>query len=107
MEYRLAITTCPDMEVADTIATDLVERHLAACVNILPGARSVYEWQGKVEKEQELVMLIKSRSDKLVALETRLLELHPYELPELIVVPLVGGLAPYLSWIETQLEKNK
>ena len=107
MEYRLAITTCPDMEVADTIATDLVEGHLAACVNILPGARSVYEWQGKVEKEQELLMLIKSRSDKLAALETRLLELHPYELPELIVVPLVGGLAPYLSWIETQLEKNK
>ena len=107
MDFRLAITTCPDMEVADTIASALVGERLAACVNILPGARSVYEWQGKVEKEQEVVLLIKSRSDKLSVLEARLLELHPYELPELIVVPLVGGLAPYLSWIETQLDKNK
>jgi len=107
MEYRLAITTCPDTRVADTIATALVEERLAACVNILPGAHSVYEWQGKVEKEQESVLLIKSREDRLNALEVRLLELHPYELPELIVVPLVGGLAPYLSWIETQLDKNK
>lgn len=107
MEYRLAITTCPDMDVADTIAATLVEEGLAACVNILPGARSVYEWQGKLEKEQELVLLIKSTGNRLAALEARLLELHPYELPELIVVPVIGGLAPYLSWIETQLEKNK
>lgn len=107
MPYRLAISTCPDMGVAETIATALVEERLAACVNILPGARSVYEWQGGIEKEQEVLLLIKSRSDRLPALETRLLELHPYELPELIVVPLVGGSAPYLSWIETQLEKNK
>lgn len=107
MEYRLAITTCPDMDVAETIASTLVEERLAACVNILPGARSVYEWQGKVEKEQELVLLIKSHSGMLPSLEARLLELHPYELPEFIVVPVIGGLAPYLSWIETQLEKNK
>jgi len=107
MPYRLAITTCPDPQVADSIASTLVEEHLAACVNILPGARSVYEWQGRVEKEQELVLLIKSTDDRLPALEQRLLELHPYELPEFIVVPVVGGLAPYLSWIETQLEKKK
>ena len=84
-----------------------MEEGLAACVNILTGARSVYEWQGKLEKEQELVLLIKSTGNRLAALEARLLELHPYELPELIVVPVIGGLAPYLSWIETQLEKNK
>jgi len=107
MPYRLAITTCPNAEIADTIASTLVQERLAACVNILPGVRSVYEWQGRLEKAQELVLLIKSRDDKLNALETRLLELHPYELPELIVVPVSGGLAPYLSWIETQLDKNK
>lgn len=95
------------MEVADTIASALVTERLAACVNILPGARSVYEWQGQLHRDQELVLLIKSRSDRLAALEVRLLELHPYELPELIVVPVLGGLAPYLSWIETQLDKNK
>ena len=92
------------MDVADNLACALVEEHLAACVNILPGARSVYQWRGKVEKEQELVLLMKTRSDRLAALEARLLELHPYELPELIVVPVVGGLSPYLSWIETQLD---
>jgi periplasmic divalent cation tolerance protein len=107
MPYRLAITTCPNAEVADSIASALVEERLAACVNILPGALSVYEWQGKIEREQELVLLIKSTSDRLSALEGRLQALHPYELPEFIVVPVVGGLAPYLSWIETQLEKNK
>lgn len=95
------------MEVADAIASALVTEQLAACVNILPGARSVYEWQGQLHRDQELVLLIKSRADRLAALEVRLLELHPYELPELIVVPVLGGLAPYLSWIETQLDKNK
>lgn len=107
MSYRLAITTCPNAEVADSIASALVEERLAACVNILPGVRSVYEWQGQLHKEQELVLLIKTRGDKLGTLETRLLELHPYELPELIVVPVTEGLTPYLSWIETQLDKNK
>jgi periplasmic divalent cation tolerance protein len=107
MDYRLAITTCPNMEVAETIASALVQERLAACVNILPGARSIFEWQGKLEKEQELVLLIKTRRDRLPPLETRLLELHPYELPELIVVPVEGGSAPYLSWLETQLDKNK
>lgn len=107
MDHRLALTTCPDMEVADAIASALVTEQLAACVNILPGARSVYEWQGQLHRDQELVLLIKSRADRLAALEVRLLELHPYELPELIVVPVLGGLAPYLSWIETQLDKNK
>ncbi len=106
MEYRLALTTCPDMDVAETIASALVKERLAACVNILPGARSVYEWQGELHYDQELVLLIKSHADRVAALEVRLLELHPYELPELIVVPVVGGLAPYLSWIETQLDKN-
>lgn len=107
MSYRLAITTCPNAEVADSIASALVEERLAACVNILPGAHSIYEWQGKLHKDEELVLLIKSRSDKLNALEARLLELHPYELPELIAVSVTEGLAPYLSWIETQLDKNK
>ncbi len=107
MDYRLAITTCPNMEVADAIASALVTEQLAACVNILPGACSVYEWQGRLNRDQEMVLLLKTRSDRLTALEVRLLELHPYELPELIVVPVLGGLAPYLSWIETQLDKNK
>jgi periplasmic divalent cation tolerance protein len=93
------------MEVAESLADTLVREKLAACVNILPGARSVYEWQGKVEKEEEYVLLIKSRSDRLETLSARLLEEHPYELPELIAVPIDAGLPPYLAWIDAQLDK--
>lgn len=104
MNYRLVISTCPDMEVAESIAGMLVAEKLAACVNILPGAKSVYEWQGKVEKDGECVLLIKSRRDRLPQLEKRLLEEHPYELPELIAVTIEEGLHSYLSWIDTQLD---
>ena len=107
MDTVMVYMTAGDRTEAERIGRALVETRLAACVNILPGAKSVYEWQGELHKDQELVLLIKTRSDRLAALEVRLLELHPYELPELVVVPLVGGLAPYLSWIETQLDKNK
>jgi periplasmic divalent cation tolerance protein len=95
------------METAESLATMLVDEKLAACVSILPGAHSVYEWQGKVEKESELILLIKSRDDRLAQLERRLVELHPYELPELIAVPIEGGLRPYLSWIDTQLDNQE
>ncbi len=107
MNYRLVISTCPDMETAESLAAMLVADKLAACVSILPGARSIYEWQGKVEKESELILLIKSRDDRLPQLEKRVLEMHPYELPELIAVPIEEGLRPYLSWIDTQLDNQE
>lgn len=105
MDYRLVVSTCPDTQSAETIAATLVAENLAACVNILPGVTSIYEWQGKVEKEQECVLLIKSRRDRLSQLEKRLLEEHPYELPELIAVPIEEGLHSYLAWIDTQLDR--
>ncbi len=105
MHHYLLILTCPNMEVAEALAEMLVSEKLAACVNILPGARSVYEWKGKVEKEAECVLLIKSRKDRLQMLEERLLAEHPYELPELIAVPIESGSAAYLSWMDTQLDK--
>lgn len=106
MPYRLIITTCPSMEVAESLADLLVAERLAACVNILPAGRSVYEWQGKVEHETEHLLLIKSRRDRLPALEQRLCEIHPYELPELIAVPITEGLSSYLSWIDRQLDNK-
>lgn len=105
MRHLLLISTCPTMEVANKLAEMLVSEKHAACVNILPSAHSIYEWQGKVEREQECVMLIKSREDRLQELEERLLAEHPYELPELIAVPIEKGSAAYLSWIDTQLDK--
>ena len=107
MCHYLILSTCPTIEVAESLAEMLVKENLAACVNILPGARSVYEWKGKVEKEQECVLLIKSRADRLEVLEERLLTEHPYELPELIAVPIEGGSAAYLSWIDTQLDRKE
>lgn len=105
MRHYLLVSTCPSMEVAESLAEMLVKENLAACVNILPGACSVYEWKGKVEKEQECVLLIKSRKDRLKVLEERLLAEHPYELPELIAVPIEDASAAYLSWIDRQLDK--
>lgn len=107
MSHYLFISTCPNEDVAEALAEMLVNEKLAACVNILHGALSVYEWKGKVEKEQECVLLIKSRKDRLKMLEERLLAEHPYELPELIAVPIESGSAAYLSWIDTQLENKE
>lgn len=95
------------MTVAEAVAGALVGEGLAACVNILPGAQSIYEWKGRIERETECVLLIKSRSDRMAALEARLLQEHPYELPELIAVPIEDGLRPYLAWIDTQLDKKE
>lgn len=105
MCHYLLVSTCPTMEIAERLAEMLVHEKLAACVNILPGVRSVYEWKGKIENEPEVVLLIKSRADRLQTLEERLLAEHPYELPELIAVPIEKGSAAYLSWIDTQLDQ--
>lgn len=107
MNYRLILTTCPSLEVAQQLAERLVSERLAACVNILPGAISIYEWQGQMENSAEWVLLIKSRIDLLEELETSLLAHHPYELPEFIVVPIETGHIPYLQWVDSQLDKKK
>lgn len=105
MGYQLALTTCADQGSAEALAETLLEQHLAACVTILPGARSLYRWQGRVEYEAELVLLIKTRTDRFEALRACLLEHHPYELPELIAVPIESGSPAYLNWINQQLDK--
>jgi len=106
MSYLLTITTCPDVETAERLGATLLERHLIACVNILPGAVSMYEWKGTVERDQECVLLMKTREDAFDTLRDTVLELHPYELPEVIAVPIQRGLAGYLCWIDEQLNKQ-
>lgn len=102
---QLILSTCPDQQSADTIATALVEQGLAACVNIVPGIQSIYLWQGKVERQGELLLLIKARGDAFSAISARIVELHPYELPEVIAVTIGNGLQPYLEWINEEPEK--
>jgi periplasmic divalent cation tolerance protein len=96
----LILSTAPDQETARLLATSLVEQRLAACVTILPQATSVYEWQGKLERSGESLLLIKSTKDNYSAVEAALRTLHPYELPEILAVPVEQGLQGYLDWVE-------
>jgi periplasmic divalent cation tolerance protein len=98
--------TCPDRTVADTLASALVAGGLAACVNILPGVVSVYRWQGKMERDSEILLLIKSDAAHFAALKDTISDLHPYEVPEIIAVPVEAGHQPYLEWIDQCLEDS-
>ena len=95
----LVITNLPDRERALAIARALVQRRLAACVNVLAGCTSVYRWQGEIEEAGEVPLLVKTRAARYPELEAAIRELHPYELPEIVAVPIVRGLQEYLDWV--------
>ncbi len=100
MEVVLCLSTCPDRGSALGLARVLVEERLAACVSVLPGVTSLYRWQGSIEQNDELQLLIKTTRTNLPALKARLSELHPHEVPELIVLEVVDGLPAYLAWVD-------
>jgi periplasmic divalent cation tolerance protein len=97
--FQIVLTTCPDAASAERIARVLVEEGLAACVNILPPMRSIYRWKGKIEDSNELLLVIKSSTARFPAIRDRVQALHPYELPEIIAVPIADGLPDYLAWL--------
>jgi periplasmic divalent cation tolerance protein len=100
----VVLTNCPDVEVADRIARTIVEQRLAACVNRLAPVESVYRWQGAVERATEVPLLIKTTRERYAEIEQAIRALHPYEVPEIIAMPVSAGLASYLRWVadETQ-----
>jgi len=98
-ESLLVFTNLPDRDAAMTLAQALVEKRLAACVNVLTGCTSVYRWKGEVERADEVPVLIKTRAARYEELEAAIRELHPYELPEVVAVPIVRGLPDYLDWV--------
>ncbi|MBD8897379.1 divalent-cation tolerance protein CutA [Rhodanobacter sp. DHG33] len=100
-EILLCLCTCPDTDSAQKLAEALVGERLAACVNRLPGVLSTYRWQGQVNTDGEELLLIKTTAARFEALKARLLELHPYELPELIALPIERGHAAYLDWLRS------
>ena len=102
METLLVLTNCPDEEVASTIALAVVEARLAACVNILPRVQSIYRWQGRVESATEIPLFIKSTATSYPALETIIRRHHPYEVPEIIALPVAHGLPAYLNWVAAE-----
>jgi periplasmic divalent cation tolerance protein len=95
----VAFMTAPDVETAETIARAVVEEGLAACCNLLPQVRSIYRWQGALEQADEILVVVKTTADGFERLRDRIVELHPYDVPEVIAAPVAGGHAPYLDWV--------
>ena len=99
VDVRVVLCTFPNPEKAAEVARELVTGKLAACVNIVPAVRSIYSWKDEVQDEQEALAVIKTSADRFEALSKRIVELHPYEVPEVIALPILGGHAPYLAWV--------
>lgn len=105
-DVLLVFTNVPDRNAAETLANALINEKVAACVNILGGCTSVYRWQGAVETADEIPLLIKTAHARYAALEAVIRRLHPYELPEIIAVPLAHGLPGYLQWVEAATQET-
>ena len=99
MDPLLILTNCPDEDTANRLALTLVEEKLAACINILPRIQSIFRWQGAVESTSEIPLLIKSTAESYPMLEKRIAELHPYDVPEIVALPVTHGLPAYLAWV--------
>jgi periplasmic divalent cation tolerance protein len=102
MDSLLVVTNLPNRESAEKLAALLIERRLAACVNILAPCSSVYRWQGEIQHDEEHPLLIKTAKDRYAELEAAIRANHPYELPEVIAVPVIQGLPAYLQWVESE-----
>lgn len=102
METLLVITHLPDAASADAMARRLVEQRLAACANVLAPCLSVYRWQGRIEDAQEVPLLIKTTTARYAALEDAIRATHPYELPDIVAVPVAQGLPAYLAWVAAE-----
>lgn len=99
-EWVVVLCTVGRQADADRIAGELVERRLAACVSVTPNVLSTYRWKGAVEKESELLLFIKTRADRFEALREAIVGLHPYQVPEILALPVTTGHPPYLAWLD-------
>ena len=102
----VVLSTCASAKEANRIASDLVEKGLAACVNLVSGVRSVYRWKNKIEKSQEVLLVIKTNRALFESVRSQIEKLHSYELPEVIALPVVDGAEQYLEWIDRELRKE-
>lgn len=97
--FAAVLITCPDREVAERIARALLEERLAACVNITGPLLSLFWWEGRIDRAEEFLLLVKTRTSLLERLIARVRELHPYEVPEVVALPIIGGSEDYLAWL--------
>ena len=102
MSILLVVSTFPDMPTARQIGTILVSQQLAACVNLLPSAESIYIWEDEVKQEPEVIGIIKTTKERYPELQEKLNELHPYDVPEIVAISPEDGLPEYLNWVESQ-----
>lgn len=100
--FLVALTTAPSADAAKRLVRTLVERRLVACGTVLPGAASVYRWQGAITEEEEVAVILKTTAARWAALAAALPALHPYDVPELVALPVVGGYRPYLDWVRAE-----
>lgn len=98
-DVLVILITAPNLESARQIARTLVEKRLAACVNLLPGATSIYRWEGQVQEDAEVLLVCKTHRTRLAALQEEVKTIHPYQVPEIIALPIVAGLDVYLNWL--------
>jgi len=102
-DFQIVLPTCGDRETAERIAHRLVEQRLAACVNILPGVQSIYQWRGAVQSESEVLVVIKTKAPLIQEVQSTIASLHSYEVPEFLVLPILGGSEAYMAWLEASL----
>ncbi len=98
-EYIIVLNTCPGSITAKQIAQDLVVNNLAACVNVVPAIQSYFKWGNQVKNETEYLLVIKTTKNQYTQIEKKIIALHPYELPEVVVVPVIDGSRAYLDWV--------
>lgn len=102
-DVLVVLVTTPTAEVAADLARALVEARLAACGNVVPGLRSIYRWEGAVQDEPEALLLLKTTRDRFEALRDEVLRRHPYQVPEVVALPVEAGSAAYLDWVRAQV----
>jgi len=101
-DARVVLMTAPDRAVAEALAEAVMRARLAACVSLVPGLESVYWWKGGIERAQEVLLLMKTTAERVEPLIARVAELHPYEVPELLALPVDAGLPAYLEWVRAE-----
>ena len=100
---RVCLMTCPNSETAQSLARQLLERRLVACVNLVPQIASMYWWEGKIQEDSEVLLIAKTVAERIEELKRVVPELHPYDVPELVVLPVEDGLPAYLNWVKTEV----
>ena len=101
----VVLVTCPNARTGRRVAGALMKRRLAACINLLPGALSLFRWKGKVDRATEILLIIKTSAARFEALRREVIRLHPYDVPEIVALPIIAGHQPYLRWIASSLQE--